>query len=73
MSELHCACLSLKCTADLQRNFTHVQVFFLNESAYISQRNSLTLILTNDIRMNDPDFGFTTSLGLWLMDDLEEL
>ena len=73
MSELHCVCLSLKCTADLQRNFTHVQVFFLNESAYISQFNSLTLILTIDSRMNDPDLGFTTSFDLWLMGDLEEL
>ena len=73
MSKLHCFCSSLKCTADLQRNFTHVQVFFLNESVYISRFNSSTLILSTDNRMNDLDFGFATFLGLWLMNDLEEL
>lgn len=30
---------------DLQSDFTRVQVFFLNESAYISQFNSSTFIL----------------------------
>lgn len=59
--------------ADLQRNFTRVQVFFQNGSAYIPQLKSSTFVLTVNNVLNDPDFGFSPISWSLLTDDLEVL
>lgn len=60
-------CSWLKCTVDLQRNFTHVQVFVLNGSASASQFNSSVLILTINNALNALNFLFLTHFLVWLM------